>query len=82
MVTKIQSWGNSQGIRLTKQVLAESHISVGDDVDLTVDDGIIMIAPVKRIRGGHSLKDLVAQIPDDYEPEEVNWGEPAGKEAW
>ena len=35
MVTKIQKWGNSQGLRLAKQVLEDAHISVGDDVDVT-----------------------------------------------
>ena len=42
MVTKIQKWGNSQGLRLAKQVLEDAHISVGDDVDVTVRDGLIV----------------------------------------
>jgi antitoxin component of MazEF toxin-antitoxin module len=39
MVTKIQKWGNSQGLRLARQVLEDAHISVGDDVDVTARDG-------------------------------------------
>ena len=34
MVTKIQKWGNSQGLRLARQVLEDASISVGDDVDV------------------------------------------------
>jgi antitoxin MazE len=82
MVTKVQKWGNSQGLRLAKQLLEDAHISVGDDVDVTTQDGVIVIAPVKRVRGKRSLQDLVALIPKDYEPAEVDWGEPVGKEAW
>ena len=82
MVTKVQSWGNSQGLRLTKQMLDEAHISVGDEVDLTVRDGIIVVTPVRRVRGRRSLKELVARIPWDYQPEEVPWGTPVGREIW
>jgi antitoxin MazE len=82
MVTKIQRWGNSQGLRLAKQVLEDAHISVGDDVDVTTRDGLIVIAPTRRIRGKRSLKELVLQIPQNYKAEEMEWGEPAGREVW
>lgn len=82
MVTKIQKWGNSQGLRLAKQVLEDAHMAVGDDVDLTVRDGLIVIAPARRIRGKRSLQDLVSRIPKGYKPEETGWGEPVGKEVW
>jgi antitoxin MazE len=82
MVTKVQKWGNSQGLRLARQVLEDAHISVGDDVDVTARDGLIVITPVRRIRGGHSLKDLLSRIPKNYKTEETDWGEPVGKEVW
>ena len=82
MVTKVQKWGNSQGLRLPKQVLEDARISVGDDVDVTARDGIIVIAPVSRVRGKRSLQELVSRIPKDYEVEEIDWGKPVGREAW
>ena len=82
MVTKIQRWGNSQGLRLAKQVLEDARISVGDDVDVTARDGLIVIAPARRIRGKRSLQELVSRIPKDYRFEEMEWGEPVGKEVW
>ncbi len=82
MITKVQKWGNSQGLRLSKDVLAHAHIGVGDEVDVAVDDGVIVISPVKRIRGRHRLEDLVSRIPPEYEAEEVDWGGPEGREAW
>ena len=82
MITKVQKWGNSQGLRLAKDVLAHAHIAVGDEVDVSVDNGVIVIAPVRRVRGKHRLEDLVSRMPADYEPEEIEWGGPVGREAW
>ena len=82
MVTRIQKWGNSQGLRLARQVLEDAHISVGDEVDVTTRDGMIVIAPARRIRGKQSLQELVSRIPKNYKPEEVDWGTPVGREAW
>jgi antitoxin MazE len=82
MVTKIQKWGNSQGLRIAKQVLQDAHISVGENVDVTVRDGLIVIAPARRIRGRQSLQDLISRIPKNYKAEETDWGEPVGREVW
>ena len=82
MVTKIQKWGNSQGLRLARQVLEEAHLSVGDEVDVTTRDGMIVIAPARRIRGKQSLQELVSRIPKNHKPGEVDWGEPVGREVW
>jgi antitoxin MazE len=82
MVTKIQKWGNSQGLRLARQILEDACISVGDDVELTVREGMIVIVPIRRIRGRQSLKELVARIPKNYKSEEMDWGKPVGNEVW
>jgi antitoxin MazE len=82
MLTKIQKWGNSQGLRLAKNLLADAHLGVGDEVDIAVKNGIIMVTPAKRKRGRHRLEDLVARIPESYQTGEVDWGKPVGKEAW
>ena len=82
MVTRIQKWGNSQGLRLAKRVLEDAHLSVGDDVDVTAQDGVIVIAPARCVRGRQSLKDLVSRIPKGYRSKEKDWGEPVGKEVW
>jgi len=82
MITKVQKWGNSQGLRIAKHLLNEAHISVDDEVEVIVQDGDIVVRPVSRRRGKYELKKLVAQMPDDYKPCEQDWGEPVGKEAW
>ena len=82
MHAKILKWGNSQGLRLAKNLLADAQLDVGDEVDISVKDGIMIVTPAKRIRGRHKLKDLVARIPESYRTLEVDWGEPVGKEVW
>ena len=82
MVTRIQKWGNSQGLRLAKQVLEDARLAVGDDVDVRARDGLIVIAPARRIRGRQSLKELVSRIPKGHRTKETDWGEPVGREAW
>ena len=82
MLAKVQKWGNSQGLRLSKRVLEDVQISVGEEVDVVVRDGIIVLAPVKRVRGRYSLRRLVARIPKEYRAKELDWGKPVGKEVW
>ncbi|MCF8112944.1 MAG: AbrB/MazE/SpoVT family DNA-binding domain-containing protein [Desulfotignum sp.] len=82
MLAKIQKWGNSQGLRLAKNLLADAQLNVGDEVDIKVKDGIMLVIPAKRIRGRHNLKDLVSRIPENFQAGEIDWGEPVGKEVW
>ena len=82
MITKVQKWGNSQGVRLSKELLSDVEINVGDAVDVAVRDGTLVVTPVRRVRGGHDLRELVRRIPKDYKPEELDWGYPVGREVW
>jgi len=82
MITKVQKWGNSQGVRLSKELLSDVQIDIGDAVDVAVRDGALVVTPVRRVRGGHDLKELVRRIPKDYKPEEIDWGPPVGREVW
>lgn len=82
MITKVQRWGNSQGLRLSKELLADVEIEVGDAVDVAARDGVLIVTPVRRVRGGVDLEQLVREIPADYTPEELDWGPPEGREVW
>jgi len=82
MVTKIQKWGNSQGLRISKRLLESARLGVGDEVDVEVRDGTIVVAPVRQVRGKHSLDELVRRIPKGYELTGEQWGDPVGKEVW
>jgi antitoxin MazE len=82
MMTKVQKWGNSQGLRLSKSTLADAQLSVGDEVDVVVREGVIVIKPETKIRGKYKLKDLVSRIPRTYRAEESDFGPPVGGEVW
>jgi len=82
MNTKVQRWGNSQGVRLSKALLADAAIEVGDEVKVVVEDGALIVTPVRRIRGGHDLRELVRRIPKGTGREKLDWGPPVGREVW
>lgn len=82
MVTRVQKWGNSQGLRFTKAVLDEARINVGDEVSVSIRKGRIIVEPVAKVRGRYALKALVSKMPKRYQPEEQDWGPPVGKEVW
>ncbi len=74
MITKIQKWGKSQGLRLSKTMLSDADMDVGDSVDVAVRKGTLIVTPVRRVRGGHNLRELVRRIPRSYKPGELDWG--------
>ena len=82
MLSKIQKWGNSQGLRFTKALLQEARINVGDEVSVSVENGRIIVEPATKVRGKYDLKELASKIPQDYQAEELDWGETVGKEVW
>lgn len=82
MITKVQKWGNSQGLRISKELLAGADLAVGDAVEVAAREGTLVITPARRVRGGHDLRQLVKDIPADYRAEELAWGPPAGREVW
>ena len=82
MLSKVQKWGNSQGIRIPKNILENSHIEIGEEVTISAKNGKIIVESTHKIRGKYDIKDLVNKMPKDYELEEENWGAPSGREAW
>ena len=82
MLTKIQKWGNSQGLRFTKALLEEAQINVGDEVQVSVHEGRIVVEPVTKVRGRYDLEALVSKMPKGYRAEELDWGPPVSREVW
>ena len=83
MLAQVKKWGNSQGVRLPKQILKKSYINVGDSVDITVEHGQVIIKAVTvDPRGRYDLKELMAKIAKGSAPEESGFGGPVGDEVW
>jgi antitoxin MazE len=80
MVSKVQRWGNSQGLRLPKHVLESADISVGDDVEVIPQEGQITIKKISKRK--FDLAEMVSRMPRNYKPREESLGNPVGKEEW
>jgi len=80
MLAKVQKWGNSQGVRLPKQILRDARISVGDDVEVSARSGRIVVKPLSKSK--FDLADLVSRMPRNYKPREESFGKAVGKEEW
>jgi antitoxin MazE len=80
MVSKVQRWGNSQGLRLAKHVLKSADISVGDDVEVIPQEGQIIIKKIAKRK--FDLEEMVSRMPRNYKAQEESFGKPVGKEEW
>ena len=80
MVTKVQKWGNSQGLRLAKHVLENARIEVGDDVEIIVGEEQITIRKV--VKPKFDLAEMVARMPRNYKAREESFGKQVGLEEW
>jgi antitoxin MazE len=77
--TQVSRWGNSLGLRLPQSVAREARLGEGDTVDVSVENGTIVIRPS---RPRYSLDELVRRITPKNRHQESDWGGPFGGEAW
>lgn len=80
MLTKVQKWGNSLAIRIPKALAEEAGLERGKQVNLHYEDGELRIR--RRRRKRYDLDELLASVPDDFEPEDWDIGPPVGNEVW
>ncbi len=80
MVTKLQRWGNSQGIRIPKQILSATYLSEGDNVDITSNGDVIIIRRMNKSKKVYSLDELLSG--EVLKQGEEDWGKNVGKEIW
>ena len=80
MLTKVQKWGNSLGLRIPRSFAADARVEAGSLVDISLVRGGLMVRGVrpKRCR----LADLLKGISKRNLHAEVSAGGPAGREAW
>lgn len=85
---EIKRWGNANGIRIPKKILELVNLQENDKVSITVKDESILIKKKTK-----EYKSLSERIEDFYKKpldkiglidtvEEVDYGEPVGKEIW
>ncbi len=48
MRAPLRKMGNSSGVIIPKPILTQIGVETGDDLDLSLDDGRIVLAPARR----------------------------------
>jgi antitoxin MazE len=76
MKARIQKWGNSLAVRIPKSLAEETGLADESLVELSVQDGQILIRPKRK----YNLDDMLAQITDENKYGEIDMGAPQGKE--
>ncbi|MCL2213230.1 MAG: AbrB/MazE/SpoVT family DNA-binding domain-containing protein [Oscillospiraceae bacterium] len=82
MTTNIKKWGNSQGIRLPKQLLDAVKFSDNDTVEIFVENDGLVIKKVTKPTAQKTLRELLDGFEGEYIAEEWDMGSPVGKEVW
>lgn len=83
MITTIQKWGNSQGIRIPKVYLDSMGIAENDQVEITEQDGVLFIKKINFKKKKHkTLKERLKNYQGSYQFEEADWGKPEGNEVF
>jgi antitoxin MazE len=80
MRAKISQWGNSAGVRLPKEVLETAGLEVGQEVELSAQNGVVELrVPRKQL----TVEELFAEAqklgPLEIPPA-VDWGPDVGAE--
>lgn len=80
MVVQIKTWGNSQGIRLSKDILESIGARIDDFLDIEVKNDSIVLSKKFKHR---TLEERAAEFNGKIGPyKEFKWDEPVGREQW
>lgn len=79
MTTTLQKWGNSQGIRIPKLLLDAVHWNENEEIIIQAEDDKLILTKAAK---GKKIQELFEGFQGEYEPCNVDWGEPVGEEVW
>lgn len=79
MTTNIQKWGNSQGVRIPKILLDTVKWNENEQIVILVEDNKLVIEKANN-KKRKNIKELFENYEGEYEPVQVDWGNPVGEE--
>lgn len=80
MQAQVKEWGNSQGIRLPKELLKSAGIALNEVLDVTVSNGVITLTKSFRHK---TLEERAEEFDGKLMLDgEYDWGRPVGREVW
>jgi antitoxin MazE len=67
MRAALRRLGNSSGLIIPKSMLTELGVAAGDAVEMTLEEGRIVLAPIKRVprEGWAAASRILAEAEDD-----------------
>ena len=80
MITKVQRWGNSLGLRIPRSFAQETSIRAGSVVDIAIEDGHLVIRPIRSKK--YALRDLLRTVRPETLHGEISTVVAVGREAW
>jgi antitoxin MazE len=80
MESNVQKWGNSLAVRIPRPFAVDLGIEEGTQVDVAVEDGGLVIRPLRRAR--LSLADLLGAVDEGNVHGETATGPAVGGESW
>ena len=80
MQVQVKEWGNSQGVRLPREVLKNAGLSLNDVLEIEVSNGVITLTKPFRHK---SLEERAREFDGKLGLDgEYDWGQPLGREVW
>ena len=86
--TTIKKWGNSQGIRISKEIMQQMNLQENDSLEINIYNGKMVIEKINKPKYSNLSERLEAfyQKPIDEiyveSIQEIDVGEPRGAEVW
>lgn len=77
MRARVHRWGNSLAVRIPQPMALDLGLTSGSDVEMSVQNGRLVLEPQ---RWRYTLEGLVAGITKANRHDEVDLGDPAGRE--
>ncbi len=82
LTTSISKWGNGQGIRIPKNILEFLKWTESEKVEIIAENDGIKIKKITVHEKRKNIKELFEYFNEIYKKENIDWGEPVGKEIW
>ena len=80
VVTKLQKWGSSLGLRLPKKLAEDLKMAAGTEVDIAVVKGKLVLTPLPR--KAFSLDQLLDGVTPENRHQETDLRVKRGQESW
>ena len=80
MQAQVKEWGNSQGVRLSKEILKSAGIELNETLEVSASNGVITLTKSFQHK---TLEERASEYGGKLNLDgEYDWGEPVGREAW